>query len=173
MKLIYTIGHSTRSTREFIKIIKSFDIELLIDIRHYPGSRYCPQFGKSRLKATLKRHSIDYLHLEELGGRRKPEKTPTNAGWRNSAFKGYADYMQTREFKTALKELMKLSKKQTVVIMCAEAVPWRCHRSLVGDALLIEGYEVLDIFDALKTKPHKLTSFAKVKGKKISYPAYG
>lgn len=154
-----------------MKMLKAFSIELLVDIRHYPGSRHCPQFGKLRLKQNLKRHQIDYRHLENLGGRRKVEKNSSlNKGWRSAQFRAYADYMQTEDFKAAFKELLDLSKKQTVVIMCAEAVPWRCHRSLVGDALLINGYSVLDIFAHNKIKPHELTSFAKVKNKSITYP---
>lgn len=170
-KLIYTIGHSTRSTREFMSILKSFEIEMLIDIRHYPGSRYCPQFGKARLKASLKRNKIDYLHLEVLGGRRSTKKnSDENSAWRNKAFRGYADYMQTPEFIEGLEELMELATHKNVGIMCAEAVPWRCHRSLVGDALIIRKWDVQDIFDLKKSKPHKITPFAKVKGKKITYP---
>lgn len=169
-KSVFTIGHSNRSTREFITILKSFEIELLADIRHYPGSKHCPQFGKARLKASLKRNKIDYLHLKGLGGRRNPVKSDENAAWRNKGFRGYADHMQSKEFLNELKELMNLAKKKRVVIMCAEAVPWRCHRSLVGDALLIRGFDVVDIFTISQGRPHKLTSFAKVSGKKITYP---
>jgi uncharacterized protein (DUF488 family) len=144
---------------------------MLIDIRHYPGSRFCPQFGKARLKRNLLRNDIEYLHLEILGGRRRPDKSSDiNAGWRSPQFKGYADYMQTKEFKKGLSELMSISKKSRVVIMCAEAVPWRCHRSLVGDALLVRGYAIQDIMSVTQAKPHKLTSFAKVKGKQVTYP---
>jgi len=170
-KLIFTIGHSTRTTREFINILKSFDIEMLIDIRHYPGSRHCPQFGKSRLKQNLERNEIRYFHLESLGGRRRADKDSNlNAGWRSAQFRGYADYMQTKDFKKGLRELISLSKKSRVVIMCAEAVPWRCHRSLVGDALLARGFEVQDIMALAKSSPHKLTGFAKVSGKEVTYP---
>lgn len=170
-KIIFTIGHSTRSTREFIKILKAFDIDLLVDIRHYPGSRYCPQFGKARLRQNLKRHNIGYHHLESLGGRRRALKhSEINNGWRSAQFRGYADYMQTREFKEGLKELMSLSKGCNVVMMCSEAVPWRCHRSMVGDALLIYGYKVIDIFSEKIARPHFLISFAKISGKKITYP---
>lgn len=168
---IYTIGHSTHTTREFIKILKSFGITLLVDIRSYPGSRYCPQFGKARLTRNLLRNHIGYLHMEGLGGRRHVNKEmDLNLAWKNLNFRGYADYMQTKEFKENLKQLIKISKKETIAIMCAEAVPWRCHRSLVGDALLVQGIEVLDIFSIGKTKEHKLTSFAKVKRMQITYP---
>lgn len=154
-------------------MLKEQEIELLIDVRHYPGSRHCPQFGKARLKKNLLNNQIDYVHLEELGGRRRPDKnSELNAGWRSPQFRGYADYMQTAEFKSALKELMSLAKKKRTVIMCAEAVPWRCHRSMVGDALLVHGFKVQDIFSVTVVKPHALTKFAEVKGKKINYPAY-
>lgn len=168
---IFTIGHSTHSTREFIKILKSFDVEMLVDVRHYPGSRHCPQFGKARLKRNLLRNNIEYLHMEELGGRRRVNKnSELNAAWKNPAFRGYADYMQTKEFKAALKTLMKLSKNKRVVIMCAEAVPWRCHRSMIGDALLLHRFSILDILDVNKQRPHTLTKFGVIKGKNIIYP---
>lgn len=170
-KTIFTIGHSTHTTREFIQILKSFGIEMLIDVRHYPGSRHCPQFGKARLKRNLERNNIDYLHIEELGGRRRVDKnSELNAAWRNAAFRGYADYMQTKEFKRALKDLMVFAKTKRVVIMCAEAVPWRCHRSMIGDALILHHFSVLDIFAKGKQKPHPLTPFGVVKGKNIIYP---
>ncbi len=171
-KLIFTIGHSTRSTREFMKILKAYDVELLVDIRHYPGSRYCPQFGKAKLKGSLKRNKIGYTHLLNLGGRRRALKDSTkNAGWRSAQFRGYADYMQTKEFKDGLKELMDLAKKQNVAIMCSEAVPWRCHRSMVGDALIARGFLVIDIFSEKISRDHKLTSFAEIsKNKSVYYP---
>lgn len=171
-KIIFTIGHSTRSTREFIRILKSYDVEMLVDIRHYPGSRHCPQFGKTRLKNNLLRNNIDYFHLVSLGGRRKRDKnSEKNSAWRSPQFRGYADYMQSEDFREGLKVLISLAKKKQVVIMCSEAVPWRCHRSMVGDALLVHGFTVIDLFDGKNARPHKLTSFAKVKGKRISYPA--
>ena len=171
-KIIFTIGHSTHPTREFMKILKAYDIELLVDIRHYPGSRYCPQFGKARLRQNLKRNGIEYCHLVGLGGRRRVDKeSDLNSGWRSAQFRGYADYMQTKEFKTNLKELMKLAKEKTTVIMCSEAVPWRCHRSMVGDALLVYGFEVIDIFNEKNARPHKMIQFAKVQKKEITYPA--
>ncbi len=172
-KHLFTIGHSTHPIKEFISILKEYEIECLVDIRHYPGSRYCPQFKKERLKKSLEKAGIQYLHKENLGGRRRVNKeSDENAGWRNAAFRGYADYMQTKEFKEALKELMELAKKKTIVIMCAEAVPWRCHRSMVGDALLVRDFAVDDIMSATQAKPHKLTRFAHVYRKKITYPEY-
>lgn len=171
-QFLFTIGHSTHSTKEFVSILKAYDIDVLVDIRHYPGSRHCPQFGKARLKQTLSRHDIEYVHLEGLGGRRRPDKTShVNDGWRSLQFRGYADFMQTDEFKENLKELIKLAKEKTVVIMCSEAVPWRCHRSMVGDALLVHGFQVIDIFNEKNARDHHLTAFAKVKKKEVTYPA--
>jgi uncharacterized protein (DUF488 family) len=168
---VYTIGHSTHTTREFIKILKAYDIELLIDVRHYPGSRHVPQFGKARLRKNLLRHGIDYLHLENLGGRRSLLKdSHLNDGWRSEQFRGYADYMQTQAFKEGLEELMKLARKRNVAILCAEAVPWRCHRSMIGDALLVHSFVVIDIFTQKNARLHNLTSFAKIKQKQITYP---
>ncbi len=169
--IIFTIGHSTRSTREFIKILKSYDIELLVDIRHYPGSRHCPQFGKARLRRNLERNGIEYKHLESLGGRRGLDKnSEKNLAWRSQQFRGYADYMQTLEFYQGLEELMGMARRKTVAIMCSEAVPWRCHRSLVGDALLVHKFSVIDIFSEKQARPHNLTSFAQVKRKQVTYP---
>lgn len=172
-KHLYTIGHSNRTIKEFLGLLKAFDIQCLVDIRHYPGSRHCPQFKKERLRKSLERAGIEYLHMESLGGRRRVNKeSDENAGWRNAAFRGYADFMQTKEFKDALKDLMSLAVKKKIVIMCAEAVPWRCHRSLVGDALLVRDFEVDDIMSATQARPHKLTRFAHVYRKKITYPFY-
>lgn len=170
-KKIFTIGHSTHPIAEFLKILKAFEISLLVDVRHYPGSKHCPQFGKERLKKSLSQAGIEYLHLLDLGGRRPPDKGRTqNLGWRSPQFRGYADYMSTPAFKKSLKQLIELSQKQTTVIMCAEAVPWRCHRSLIGDALLAKGFQVEDIFSANHSKPHGLTPFAKVYRRQVSYP---
>lgn len=171
-KIIFTIGHSTRSTREFMKILKAFDIEVLVDIRHYPGSRNFPHFGKARLRQNLNRNGIEYVHLINLGGRRRPDKdSHLNDGWRSLQFKGYADYMQSEEFKEGLKELMEISKNKVTVMMCSEAVPWRCHRSMVGDALIVHKFKVIDIFTETQAREHKLTPFARIRGKKIIYPA--
>lgn len=167
--VIYTIGHSTRTMEEFIAILKAYHIQLLADIRTMPGSRRVPQFNQENMKPTLKSAGINYIHLKELGGLRHTTKDSVNTGWRNKSFRGFADYMQTPEFTKGLDELIQLAKKQTTAIMCAEAVPWRCHRSLVGDALLVRGFEVEDIFSEKKEQPHKLTSFAKVNDEKIIY----
>ena len=145
---------------------------MLIDVRHYPGSRYCPQFGKARLKNNLARNGIDYHHIVELGGRRRPDKSlHVNEGWRSPQFRGYADHMQTVEFKDGLKELIRIAKENVAVIMCSEAVPWRCHRSMIADALLLNGFNVFDIFSPTNVRQHTLTPFAKVKRKNVTYPS--
>lgn len=171
MNIIFTIGHSTHTSGEFLKILKAFDIETLVDVRHYPGSRYCPQFGKARLRQSLKRHGIHYVHLLSLGGRRKVDKNShLNDGWRSAQFRGYADYMQTKEFREGLKELIGIAKESTTAIMCSEAVPWRCHRSMIGDALIAKKFKVIDIFNEKNARPHAITPFAKITRQKITYP---
>lgn len=167
---IYTIGHSTHELEEFIALLKSYKISLLADIRTMPGSRRVPQFNRENLQPALEKEGIQYLHIKKLGGLRHTTKESVNTGWRNKSFRGFADYMQTAEFEEGLQELIVLAQKQVTALMCAEAVPWRCHRSLVGDALLVRGFEVKDIFSEKKEAEHKLTSFAEVDGKKIIYP---
>lgn len=168
---IYTVGHSTRPIEEFIEILKAYGVETLVDVRKIAGSRRNPQYGEKALNASLGASGIAYLRLEGLGGRRRTSAESVNTGWRNLSFRGYADHMQSAEFQASLDELMAVGAAKPTVIMCAEAVPWRCHRSLIGDALLVRGVEVLDIFDAKNCRPHKLTPFAKVDGQKITYPA--
>lgn len=167
---IYTIGHSNHSIDDFIEMLKAYKLKLLVDVRTIPQSRHNPQFGKAQLRRSLARHDITYLHMDGLGGFRHTNKDSVNKGWRLSSFRGYADYMQTPEFKKNLRHLIALSKRKRLVIMCAEAVPWRCHRSLIADALLVYGYPVEEIFTKSSLRPHRLTSFAKVQGKKITYP---
>lgn len=170
-KPIFTVGHSTHSTSEFFKILQTYDIEVLVDVRRFPGSKTNPQFGKTRLKQSCKRHKIGYVHLEALGGRRRPDKeSHDNDGWRSLQFRGYADHMHTQEFQEAFAELVKIAKTKTVAIMCSEAVPWRCHRSLISDALLVHHFHVIEIFNEKIARPHKLTSFAKIHDDEISYP---
>lgn len=169
--IIYTIGHSTHELKEFIAILKSYKITLLADIRTMPGSRRVPQFNKENLDPALQAEGLQYIHIKKLGGLRKTTKDSVNTGWRNKSFRGFADYMQTPEFEEGLQELISLAEKNVTAIMCAEAVPWRCHRSLVGDALLVRGFEVKDIFSEKKETDHQLTSFAEVDGQKITYPS--
>lgn len=169
-KIIYTIGHSTRTLEEFVKILQAYKIKELVDIRSIPRSRYTPQFNEETLSQDLAKFGIDYQHLTDLGGLRKTRKDSPNGAWKNESFRGFADYMQTENFQHGLKELTEIAKKKTTAIMCAEAVPWRCHRSMVGDALLVRGFEVKDIFNLTEAREEKITEFAKVVGEKITYP---
>lgn len=168
--IIYTIGHSTWSIDDFIDILQKYEIQLLVDVRSIPGSRYNPQFNMEELEQSLNENDIGYIHMASLGGFKNPVPGSVNIGWRNKRFQGYADYMQTPEFLKGLNSLIKLSKKERTVIMCSEALPWRCHRSLIADALIIRGILVYDIYNMDIIKKHKLTSFAKVNGLKITYP---
>jgi len=168
--VIFTIGHSTHLIDVFIRMLTAFEIEKVIDVRTIPGSRHNPQFNEVTLRSELYKHAIEYVRLEGLGGLRHTTKASINTAWKNASFRGYADYMQTSEFTLALEELIDLAKEKRVAILCAEAVPWRCHRSLIGDALLIRNIKVEDIFDERTSKPHILTAWAKVEANKISYP---
>jgi uncharacterized protein (DUF488 family) len=169
---VFTIGHSTHPIEEFLRMLEANRIQRLVDIRTVPGSRHNPQFGEKALAASMDEAGIDYQRLKALGGlRHTPAGAPTvNGAWRNRSFRDYADYMQTPEFAAGIDELLALAANQRVAIMCAEAVPWRCHRSLVGDALLARGIRVSDIMSATSTKPHELTSFAQVDGTRVWYP---
>lgn len=170
MQTIYTVGHSTRPIEEFIGLLKDQGVTQLVDIRTVPKSRHNPQYWHDALEKSLTEAGISYEYMKELGGLRPAVKDSINTGWRNKSFRNYADYMQTGEFERGLKSLLMLSEKNTVVIMCAEAVPWRCHRSLVGDALLVRGVTVKDIINQNSVREHTLTSFAVVKGASITYP---
>jgi len=167
---LYTIGHSTHSAADFLQILKSYDIHLLVDVRTIPKSRYNPQFASEALSATLTQAGIEYRHMPGLGGLRHARKDSINTAWKNDSFRGYADYMQTAEFATHLEELIAAARLQRTCIMCAEAVPWRCHRSLIGDALLARGIVAEDILSATQMKPHTLTKFARVHGLEVTYP---
>jgi uncharacterized protein (DUF488 family) len=170
MLTIYTIGHSTRPIDEFIGLLKDFGVKQLVDIRTVPGSLHNPQYGQEALKIALESQDITYTYMKNLGGLRHAGKGDLNRGWRNQSFRGYADYMQTEGFKIAVSELISFAEKAPTAIMCAEAVPWRCHRSLVGDALLVRGVQVRDIMNARSAPEHKLTPFARVNGTNITYP---
>jgi uncharacterized protein (DUF488 family) len=167
---IFTIGHSTRSLEEFIEILKDYNIEELIDVRTVPKSRHNPQFNGEELAYVLRNHHIGYRHQKDLGGLRHTHKDSINTAWENASFRGYADYMQTDDFAEGIQKLIEIAKHKVVVIMCAEAVPWRCHRSLIGDALLVRDIDVEDIFSKTSYKPHTLTPWAVVHGKNITYP---
>lgn len=168
-KIIYTIGHSTHTLEDFIAMLTSFKIELLADIRSYPGSRKFPHFNKENLPASLAENDIEYIHLRELGGRRKVKADSDNMGWRVAAFRGYADYMETDNFKKAIKELEDIAFEKRVAYMCAEAVWWRCHRSLVSDYLKLDGWTVLHIMGVGKSTEHPYTAPAKIKDGKLVY----
>jgi uncharacterized protein (DUF488 family) len=167
---IFTVGHSTRSAEEFVALLKAHRIQLLVDVRTVPRSRHNPQFNRDTLPETLRGANIEYLHLGELGGLRKTRADSTNTGWRNLSFRGFADYMETPEFETGLARLMEVAETRRAAIMCAEAVPWRCHRSLIGDALVARGAEVFELSSAARAQPHRMTPFARVQGTRVSYP---
>jgi hypothetical protein len=168
---VFTIGHSTHPIEEFIALLKHYGIEQLVDVRTVPKSRHVPQFNSDALAASLGKEGIGYVHLKALGGLRHAKKDSVNMGWRNASFRGYADYMSNEDFAQGIDRLIELAKAKRTVIMCAEAVPWRCHRSLIGDALLVRGIAAEDIMSATSIRPHKLTDFAKVDGQQITYPA--
>jgi uncharacterized protein (DUF488 family) len=167
---IFTLGHSTLPIEEFVALLKTYNIECLIDIRTIPRSRHNPQFNDTSLAELLPAEHIGYQHMKALGGLRHAHKNSPNSGWRNKSFRGYADYMQTSEFRQALAALIEISRKRRTAIMCAEAVPWRCHRSLVADALIIRNIPVVEILSESSFRMHKLTPFAKVEGTSITYP---
>jgi uncharacterized protein (DUF488 family) len=167
---IFTIGHSTRSFDDFLEILRGFHIEVVVDVRSIPKSRYNPQFNLDALRDSLETGGIEYIHMVGLGGLRHTTKSSLNTAWKNLSFRGYADYMQTPEFRNSLKQLVAIAGEKVPVIMCAEAVPWRCHRSLIGDALLARGFRVEDILSREISKPHNLTPWAVVDGQTVIYP---
>lgn len=167
---IFTIGHSTRPIEEFIGLLRANGIARLVDVRTVPKSRHNPQFAIDALGRSLGKAGIAYVHLETLGGLRRAAKDSKNTGWRNASFRGYADYMATPGFAEGLDELMDLAKRDVTAIMCAEAVPWRCHRSLIADVLSKKGWIVLDIIGAAPPKRHRLTPFLRVRKGVLVYP---
>ena len=166
---IYTIGHSTHTLVEFLAMLKSFDIKTLADVRSLPGSNKFPQYNQDRLKASLAEVGIEYLHLTDLGGRRKARKDSENTTWRNNSFKGYADYMETDDFEQAVENLAAIALKQPTVYMCAEAVWWRCHRAMISDYLKAKDWTVLHIMAEGKVQEHPYTSPAQVNDGNVSY----
>jgi len=170
-KLVLTIGHSDRSLEEFLHLLRAHHVTLLVDVRKMPGSRKNPQFNQDALSPSLHEAGIEYVHITGLGGLRRPTPNSPNTGWRNRSFQAFADYMLTPEFEKSLNELIQRATGERAALMCAEAVPWRCHRSLIADALVVRGIGVEDIFTATGTKPHVLKSFAHVDGTRITYPA--
>ena len=168
--IIRTIGHSSRTIDEFIAMLKAHGVKRLIDVRTVPKSRHNPQYNHDAVELALQDAGIAYQHMKALGGLRHPRKDSPNTGWRNESFRGYADYMQTPEFATAMNTLIDAAAQESVAVMCAEAVPWRCHRSLIADYLTAHGYSVEHIMSATKSNRHTMTSFAKVEGASITYP---
>ncbi len=171
MQTLYTIGHSTRTIEDFLDLLTAYDIQDLVDVRTIPQSRRHPQFGRDLLPTTLEHAGITYTHLKQLGGLRHPTKDSINTGWRNLSFRGYADYMATDAFQEGLQALTAIAEKNTTAIMCAEAVPWRCHRSLIADALTEQGWHVVHILSNTTAKPHERTPFLTVQNGKLIYPA--
>jgi uncharacterized protein (DUF488 family) len=169
MKTIYTIGHSTHPIDEFLEWLKAHQIALVIDIRTIPYSSFCPQFGQKRLQKSLEKAQIEYCHLKQLGGLRHARKDSINTSWKNASFRGYADYMQTEQFALGLKALEKLAKGKRAALMCSEAVPWRCHRNLVADALTVKRWKVFHIQSKKKASLHHLTPFLRVRRKQLVY----
>src|ERR1035441_9967673 len=161
LPLVMTIGHSTRTLEEFIGLLQAHAVSLVADVRTIPRSRHNPQFNKDSLPEKLKKAGLGYVHLPGLGGLRHAKLNSLNVGWRNASFRGYADYMQTPEFETSLEELIQLAKQKQIAIMCAEAVPWRCHRSLIADALLVRRIRTEDIMSPTRRQVHMLTPFAR------------
>lgn len=168
-KTIWTIGHSTRTIEEFIELLKTFEISQLIDVRRFPGSRKFPQFNQEELKATLLENNIEYIHIEALGGRRKVSQDSKNTVWNHPAFRGYADYMETTEFKEAFKILERLASEKNSTIMCSEAVWWRCHRSMISDQLKANGWKVIHIMGEHNAQEHPYTQPAKLENGQLTY----
>lgn len=166
---IWTIGHSTHSLEVFFSMLKSFNIDLLVDVRRYPGSNRYPHFNKEEFEISLQKEGFEYLHLENLGGRRNVQPNSKNTAWRLKSFQGYADYLETEEFKTAIIELKELAKVKRVAIMCAEAVWWSCHRSLIADYLKCDGWTVLHIMGVDKSTEHPYTKPAEIRNGKLDY----
>ena len=169
---ILTIGHSTRTLEEFLELLNVYKVTLVVDVRTVPRSRHNPQFNKENLPNTLKPYGVKYIHMPDIGGLRHPKKDSVNLAWKNSSFRGYADYMQTKEFTENLLKLIALARENCLAIMCAEALPWRCHRNLISDALVVRHIKVEHIISKTSTINHQLSETAHVEGTKITYPLF-
>ncbi len=167
---IYTVGHSTRPIDALVEMLRAHGVARLVDVRSLPRSRRNPQFNRDAMPAPLAAAGIGYVHMPGLGGLRKPRPDSINTAWRNDGFRGYADYMQTPEFETNVEALLEQARREPIAYMCAEAVPWRCHRSLLSDALVARGIEVRHITSPTRAEPHTLTAFARVDGTRVTYP---
>jgi len=168
--VVLTIGHSDRSFEDFVQILQAHSVTMVADVRKLPGSRKNPQFNQTTLSKSLREAGIGYVHIPGLGGLRRRTPDSPNTGWRNASFQAFADYMLTDEFERSLQDLLQHARGERAVLMCAEAVPWRCHRSLIADALVVRGIAVEDIFTVNRTQPHYLHSFAHAEGTRITYP---
>ncbi len=170
LPVVLTIGHSTRTLPAFIEMLQGHAVKRLVDVRTVPRSRHNPQFNRDTLPEALAAAGIRYVHMPGLGGLRHPRADSVNLAWRNDSFRGFADYMQTQEFAANLEALIERSRKEQVAIMCAEAVPWRCHRSLIADALVARGVSVQHIMSPTRAEPHALTPWARIEGESVTYP---
>jgi uncharacterized protein (DUF488 family) len=170
VRSILTVGHSTRTAREFRDLLRAHGVEGIADVRRFPMSRRHPHFSRESLEASLASDAIAYRHLPELGGRRAPRADSVNSGWRNASFRAYADHMTTEEFARGLEALLTFAENRRVAIMCAEAQWWRCHRQLIADGLVVRGLQVFHIMSPTSAPPHALTSFARVEGSEVRYP---
>ena len=169
---ILTIGHSTRTLEEFVELLEAYDVTLVMDVRTVPRSRHNPQFNKETLPNTLRSYGVKYIHMPDIGGLRRPKHDSINLAWKNSSFRGYADYMQTKEFTDNLLKIIALARENRLVLMCAEALPWRCHRSLISDALVVRHVKVEHIISATSCINHQLNETAHVEGTQITYPLF-
>jgi uncharacterized protein (DUF488 family) len=167
---VLTVGHSNRPLEQFLRLLQAHGTTLVVDVRKMPGSRRNPQFGRDTFPQALQHAAIGYVHMPGLGGLRRRRSDSPNTGWNNASFQGYADYMLTPEFERSLQELLERAAEERVALMCAEAVPWRCHRSLIADALVARGVAVKHILGASRTEPHALRPWARVQGTRIIYP---
>jgi len=167
---VWTVGHATHSLEDFIALLKAHGVERLVDVRTIPRSRHNPQFDREVLAAAVRRAGLGYIHLKALGGLRHTRRDSPNTAWRNLSFRGFADYMQTRKFERGVDRLIAMARLKRIAVMCAEAVPWRCHRSLIADALVARGATVRHIMSPTSATPHKMTPWAKVRGKQVTYP---
>ena len=170
--VVLTIGHSTRTLEEFVQLLEVYGLTLVVDVRTVPRSRHNPQFNKETLPDTLKHYGVRYIHMPEIGGLRHPKHESVNTAWKNSGFRGYADYMQTQEFVDSLLKIVALARENRLALMCAEALPWRCHRNLISDALVVRHLKVEHIIGKDSVINHELNSLAQVEGTKITYPLF-
>jgi uncharacterized protein (DUF488 family) len=170
--IVFTIGHSIRTIDEFVELLKTYGVTLLVDVRTVPRSRHNPQFNKETLPNTLKIYNIKYIHMPEIGGLRRPKYDSINLAWKNMGFRGYADYMQTQEFTDNLLKIVALARENCLALMCAEALPWRCHRSLISDALVVRRIKVQHIISSNSCLNHQLSEMAHVEGTQITYPLF-